>query len=428
MNRSKFFAVLAFLFALAAPLVVMTTVEAQSSTFGDGLAVPFDDEGRNDGVRIDVAGVSAPPQGKEYVAWMVTDDSEGFLNLGSLTVANGTVAHTFDSESEGYDGANLIQMYSGWAVSVENFGTGANLDMPSNRGVVYDMIPSETMAEVRKLDAAAHQTAAQLALAMNCAQIARVAMTVEDAQDNLQCVVNLLEGESGDNYDASAGNSGGDGMGILAHIAATRAASQSLASVGADRIDVVNASEVAAFAAANVDMWASAAQAQAVSALTIGDLAELKIFVGPGGNTVISLLDAALNGFDVNGDGVLNEKPIPEPKDPEFDDEGELTGPPEPGPSERGAKRAARAAQGAATLRTTAGELPVVATPTPVPTATPAPTATPTPIPQPAGPGLPGVGGIAASGPVLAMALAAALAVTIGGLSALRANRRRNGA
>lgn len=427
MNRSKFFAVLAFLFALAAPLVVMTTVEAQSSTFGDGLAVPFDDEGRNDGVRIDVAGVSAPPQGKEYVAWMVTDDSEGFLNLGSLTVANGTVAHTFDSESEGYDGANLIQMYSGWAVSVENFGTGANLDMPSNRGVVYDMIPSETMAEVRKLDAAAHQTAAQLALAMNCAQIARVAMTVEDAQDNLQCVVNLLEGESGDNYDASAGNSGGDGMGVLAHIAATRAASQSLGNVGADRADASFASAVASSASANADMWASAAQTQAANALTIGDLAELKIFVGPGGNTVISLLDAALNGFDANGDGVLNEQPLTE-KDPEVDDEGELTGPPEPGPSETGAKHAARAAQLAATLRATAGELPVVATPTPLPTATPAPTATPTPIPQPAGPGLPGVGGVAASGPVLAMALAAALAVTIGGLSALRANRRRNGA
>ena len=424
MNRSKFFAVLAFLFALTAPLVVLTTVEAQSSTFGDGIAVAFDDEGRNDGVNINVAGVAAPAQGKEYVAWMVTDDSEGFLNLGSLTVANGMVAHTFDSESEGYDGANLIQMYSGWAVSVENFGTGANLPQPSNRGVVYDMIPSETMAEVRKLDAASHQTAAQLKLAMDCAQVARVAMTVEDAQANLQCAVNLLEGADGDNYDASAGDSGGDGMGVLAHIAAMRMAAQTL-SGSSDRSDVSANSANAAAAAANADMWAGMARDQALIALGMGDLAQIKLFTGPGGNTVISLLDAALNGFDVNGDGVLNEQLFPGPKDPEKDEDGDWTPPPEPGPSETGAVHAARAAQYAAALRATAGELPIVATPTPMPTATPIPaTPTPTPVPQPAGPGLPGVGGMTASGSALAMALAAALAVTIGGLTALRANRR----
>ena len=422
MNRSKFFAVLAFLFALTAPLVV-TAVEAQSSTFGDGVAVPFDDEGRNDGVRIAVAGAAAPTQGKEYVAWMVTDDGEGFLNLGSLAVENGMITHTFDSESEGYDGANLIQMYGGWAVTVEDFGTGANLPMPSNRGVVYDMIPSETMAEIRKLDAAAHQTAAQFGLAMDCAQVARVAMTVEDAQAGLQCVVNLLEGASGDNYDAEVGDSGGDGMGILAHIDDMRAASQTLGDVGADRADASFASSLSAAAAANADMWANALQSQALSALNLGDLAELKIFIGPGGNTVISLIDAALNGFDANGDGVLNEQPLAE-KDPEVDEDGELTGPPEPGPSETGAVHAARAAQLAAALRATAGELPIVATPTPMPTATPVP---PTPVPQPAGPGLPGVGGLTPNASALALLLATALAVTIGGLTALRANRAKAG-
>ena len=114
-----------------------------------------------------------------------------------------------------------------------------------------------------------------------------------------------------------------------------------------------------------------------------------------------------MNGHDANGDSVLNE--------------GD--------PSEQGAMHVARATQLAATLKTVSGELPVVTTPTPTPapTATPEPTATPiptpTPIPQPAGPGLPGVGGMAPSASAMAMLLGVALAVAIGGLTALRANR-----
>ena len=428
MNRLKFFAVLAFLFALTAPFAVIA-VEAQSSSFGGGTAVLNDDGGRNDGVRIDVVGAVAPPQDKEYVAWLVTDDGEGFLNLGVLTVANGIIIHTFGSESEGYNGDNLLQMYGGLAVTMEDSGTGASLSKPTNRGIVYDPIPAGALAEIRKLNTAAHQTVAQLGLAMDCAERAGAAASIEDAQANLQCVVNILEGVSGDNYDDSA-ETGGDGMGILAHVASMRASAQALSGMGGARPDAAGASASISAAAANVDRWTNQLHAQTLRALDFSEFAKVQLFVGPGGNTVISLLDAALNGFDANGDGVLNEMAIPEPKDPEKDDEGEFTGPPEPGAAETGAKQAARGAQLAATLRTADGQLPVLATPTPLPTATPLPTPTPTatptptPIPQPAGPGLPGVGGLTASGSALAMALAAALAVTIGGLSALRANRR----
>ena len=407
MNRSKFFAVLAFLFALTAPLVV-TTVEAQSSTFGDGTAIFFDDEGRNDGVRIEIAGVAAPPQGKEYVAWLVTDNGEGFLNLGSLSVEGGTVTHIFGSESEGYDGVNLIQRFSGWAITIEDQGRGANLPQPSNRGVVYDSIPAEAIGEIRKQDVAAHQTVSQVALALDCAERAKAATSVEDAKSNIQCAINILEGVSGDNYDESV-DSGGDGVGILNHITNLQSASESLGDVSVERPDLADASASSTRSSANVDTWTNQLHEQALRVQDLSDLDKIRIFIGPGGNSVISLLQAAANGYDSDGDGTLNEND----------------------PAETGAIYAARSTQLAATLRTTAGELPIVATPTPIPTPTPAATATPTatptptPIPQPAGPGLPGVGGLTPSGSALAMALAAALAIAIGGLTALRANRAR---
>ena len=403
MNRSKFFAVLAFLFALTAPLAVsVTAAQAQSSSFGDGAAVVFDDEAVNDGVKIDISGVDAAPEGMEYVAWLVTDDSEGFLNLGTLAVENGVVKHAFTS-----DGDNLIQMYSGWAVTVEEAGAGESLQKPTNQGVVYDRIGAESIAQIRALDAATRQTSAQLALALACARDAKDADAIEDVKSNAQCVVNLLEGAEGDNYDASVGASGGDGMGVLNYVAAMKTAAEDIADRSEERPELGSHGGSAARAAANAETWTTGARDAALNALSKDDLELAKLYIGPGGLSAISQLDAAVNGHDANGDSVLNE--------------GD--------PSEQGATHVARATQLAATLKTVSGELPVVTTPTPTPapTATPEPTATPiptpTPIPQPAGPGLPGVGGMAPSASAMAMLLGVALAVAIGGLTALRANR-----
>ena len=422
MNRSKFFAVLAFLFALTAPLAVtVTAAQAQSSSFGDGAAVVFDDAAANDGVKIDISGVAAAPEGMEYVAWLVTDDSEGFLNVGTLAVANGEVRHTYTSGDDS-DGANLIQMYSGWAISVEDAGSGASLREPTNQGIVYDRIAADSMAEVRKLDTAIRQATAQLALAMACAQSAREATDAAEVTANIQCAINLLEGAEGDNYDASVGASGGDGVGILNHVADVQAASDILSDKGEERPELGTLGASAAIANRNAANWAEGARNAAVEALGKDDVTFAKLFVGPGGNSVISLLDAASNGYDMNGDGVLNEMAVAEK-----DDEEEDTGPPEAGPAETGAGHIVRFTQLAATLKTVTGELPVVSTPTPTPapTATPEPTATPTPtpLPQPAGPGLPGVGGLTPSASALAMLLGIALAIAIGGLTALRANR-----
>ena len=403
MNRSKFFAVLAFLFALTAPLAVsVTAAQAQSSSFGDGAAVVFDDGAVNDGVKIDISGVDAAPEGMEYVAWLVTDDSEGFLNLGTLAVENGVVKRAFTS-----DGDNLIQMYSGWAVTVEESGTGESLQKPTNQGVVYDRIGAESIAQIRALDAATRQTSAQLALALACARDAKDADAIEDVKSNAQCVVNLLEGAEGDNYDASVGASGGDGMGVINHVAAMKTAAEDIADRSEERPELGSHGGSAARAAANAETWTTGARDAALNALARDDVRLAKLFIGPGGRTVINQLEAAENGYDANGDGVLNE--------------GD--------PSEQGAMHVARATQLAATLKTVSGELPVVTTPTPTPapTATPEPTATPiptpTPIPQPAGPGLPGVGGMTPSASAMAMLLGVALAVAIGGLTALRANR-----
>ena len=422
MSRSKFILLLALLTLLAVPVAVEAQTPTQpvltsaGSLAGTGTAVIWDDQSLSDSITTSMAGVTPPAEGTAYEGWLVSDDGEAEMSVGIMTVANdGSISHTFGSASEGYTGENLIAGFNTFVITVESVpddDPGAS----SNVAFGYS-VPLDGIAHVRHLLSdwpsgsgvgIMTNLKAQLDIAINYAELAAASDTIEDVQNQMHLVVNVIEGAEGANYDASLSDSG-DGIGVIAHAQDSKHGSLAATAVPDDTVIGEHALLVEA-SGANVENWANEARDIALTVIGTSNLELAKIFVGPGGRTVVSTLIAARNGFDADGDGTVGS-----------------------GASEGGANQAYVEAQLMATY-TLAPGTPVQVVPTPapeptaVPTPAPEPTAVPTPVPaalQPTAPGLPGVGDD--SVPIVAQLalLAAVVLLGTGGIFMVRGRRSK---
>ena len=402
MPKSKFLLVLALLLLLAVPA---TVVLSDGHGLGEGTATVFDDAGMSDGLEVSLTGAAAPDAGKEYAVWLVAEEQAAFLRVGTLSVGeDGSASLTFDSSSDGHSGDNLVATYSGWAISIEDAGSPPA--SPSNQGEASEVFEGDMLGNVRDLVMSMSGLRAQLELASMHAGFAAESDTVEDVMKHSHHVINILEGSGGANYDGSHGDPG-DGTGALGYAAMAKAAASAVGGSGEEGSKRAMYSAMANTAAANAEMYAMMARDAALSAAAQDDVDLAKIFVGPGGRTAISLLEAATYGFDADGDNMV---------------EGDM--------GEGGAMAAYSQAQMAVSWSVKAGGLPDLATPTPpptpVPTATPVPTPTPTPPQQPTAPGLPGVGDNTVSPVILMAIMAAAALLVIGGVVSIRDRARRS--
>ena len=403
MPKSKFLLVLALLLLLAVPA---TVVLSDGHGLGEGTATVFDDAGMSDGLEVSLTGAAAPDAGKEYAVWLVAEEQAAFLRVGTLSVGeDGSASLTFDSSSDGHSGDNLVATYSGWAISIED--AGSSPASPSNQGEASEVFEGDMLGNVRDLVMSMSGLRAQLELASMHAGFAAESDTVEDVMKHSHHVINILEGSGGANYDGSHGDPG-DGTGALGYAAMAKAAASAVGGSGEEGSKRAMYSAMANTSAANAEMYAMMARDAALSAAAQDDVDLAKIFVGPGGRTAISLLEAAMYGFDADGDNMVE------------DDMGE-----------GGAMAGYRQAQMAVSWTVRAGGLPVLATPTPPPV----PTATPVPPPhqrqhprhqQPTAPGLPGVGDNTVSPVILMAIMAAAALLVIGGVVSIRDRARRS--
>ena len=412
MSRSKFILVLALLLLLAIPatLVAQTPelISAQTPE-GTGTAVIFDDQGLSDAIIFTMSGVTAPAAGKEYVGWLVSDDGSKKLNTGTLAVADdGSISHTFDSTSSRYAADNLIHLYDKAVITLEDEGfDGAS---PVGPAVFNHVIPTGAIVHIRHLltnwppggvKGILTQLNEQLDKAIQHGNLSRNSDTIEKVHQHAYHVINIVEGEDGPNFDASKGNPG-DGTGVLAH-AANRKHGPFAAGAAPDDIVVTTHAALVDVNGMNAADWAMLARDTALKVVGTTDITLAKIFLGPGGDTVMSALEAARNGFDANRDGTI----------------GSIAG-------EGGAAQAYREAQLMATYTLVPGAPPAVATPTPAPVPTVVPTPAPTATPPPtAGPGLPGVGDNSVPVAAQLALLAAVVLLGAGGALMIRGRRAR---
>ena len=236
-----------------------------------------------------------------------------------------------------------------------------------------EVFEGDMLSQARGLVMSSSDLMAQLEAASMSANMASEADSLDDVKQNVSSAVDSLNG-------------------AIEHAAAAKAAASAVGASGEEGSGRSAHAALAVTTAANAEMYALIALDAAQSALDQDDVGLAKVFVGPGGSTVVSLIEAAMYGFDSNGNTEIEA-------------------------GEGGAMQAYRHAQQAVAWSARPGGLPVLATPTPVPTETPVPT--PLPL-EPTAPGLPGVGDETASPVVLMAILAAAGLLVVGGAMSIR--------
>lgn len=307
MSRKRLLLLAALVALLALPV---GPAFAQELDFA-GTAVIWDDAALSDAITYTMSGVPEPSAGTEYVGWMVSKSRK--LSTGAMTVADNAVSYTFDSSNARYTGENLIQNFNTVVITEE--ATGDDPDAPAGPAVYSYSVPLGAMAHIRHLLSDWPEGSGvgiltnlqlQLGVALLHANLAKDAGDLDGVKQHIEHVVNAIEGPNGANYGDLNGDGAvedfGDGLGVLFH-AADRKHSGFAAGTAPDDA-VVNAhADLVDAHGANAEQWATDAVTQALKIIDTGSLSVANVFLGPGGNTVISFLDAALNGNDLSGDG-----------------------------------------------------------------------------------------------------------------------------
>ena len=290
-------------------LVAVPVGTAVAQAFeGEGTAVIWDDAALSDAITFTMTGVTSPAAGTAYEGWLVSDDGTVKLSTGIITVAaDGSVDDTFDSSSEGNTGQNLIHNYDKVLITVEPVPDSD----PGPSGVVAfsAQIPAATMAHIRHLltdwpegTGVGILTNLQTNLegAIFHANLAKNSDTLDAKIPQTHHVINAIEGDGGANYDIAFGDLAGDSIGVLRH-AADRSHAGFAASTDVDDAALAAQAALVEASGANASAAAGLARDQALKVLT-SNLSLANIFLGPGANTVLTLLDTALNGIE-GGDG-----------------------------------------------------------------------------------------------------------------------------
>ena len=353
MLRSKLIILFAFVVLVAVPMANALAQEEDppvpvlisAGSEGTGAAVISDDQSLSDAITYTMTEVAPPSEGKEYVGWLVSDDGTVKLNTGAMTVAeDGSISHV-------YTGANLIDVYSKVIITEEE--AGAVLDAPAGSTYYSHEIPLAAMANIRHLLTDWPEGSGvgiltnlqnQLSVALTYSRLAEGSSTLAGIRQNLELVVNAIEGPGGANYGDLDGNGTvedlGDGIGALSHAADRSQATLAVAAAPDDTV-ITTGADLVEITGKNAEDWAISARTEALRALKQTDADIAKLVAA----SVTSLLNSSLIGVDADGDGTI----------------GSVVG-------EGGAQQAYVEAQGMATYTLAAGIVPAQPTPTPTPT------------------------------------------------------------
>jgi hypothetical protein len=192
-----------------------------------GLLTTSDDKVHGDKVTLALSGVTPPPAGSVYEAWL-SEEGRPPLSLGKLTLTGDIINHTFTDPK----GRILLGLYSGMFISVEP----ATDNDPTFSGVMayQGQIAPGVLAQVRLITAANPATPNGDGLALNA--LNQVVGKIEPEvvfqknysisnndlaalKTQAEGIINIIEGQSGANFGDLDGNGEiydtGDGFGLL---------------------------------------------------------------------------------------------------------------------------------------------------------------------------------------------------------------------
>jgi hypothetical protein len=273
-----------------------------------GTAVIWDDQGLSDAITYTLTGLPALAEGKVYVGWLASDDGALKLTTGPMSLgAEGSISHTFNHNSRGYAGLNLIHAFSKVVITLEE--VGARFDAPLGPPLLSHEIPLGAMEHIRHLLTSWPSGAdrgiltnlkGQLSVALFHARLASSSETIEEVRRQTEQLINVLDGPSGDTYGDLDGNGTvedpGDGIGVFTHIDDLKHGRFADAEAPDDGVINEHAAAVAD-RGSTVEETTVNAMGRAKDALGALDIAAARVLLGPGEDTVINLLETALMVF-----------------------------------------------------------------------------------------------------------------------------------
>ena len=305
MSRYKILIVIALVLlttvpsGLARAQAVPTLISAGVS--GSGTAVIVDGLAPSDTVIISLTGVTFPAEDTVYEGWLISDDGTTKLSTGILTVtADGSLSHTFSSPT----GENFIANYDKVVITVEPVPDSD--PGPSDDVAFTHQIPASGMQHIRHLLndwAPGPETGIltnlrdQIQVGVVHSALAKNSSTLDDLKKHIHHVINIIEGEEGDNFEGSFGNPG-DGIGVLAHAELRKHATFASNAAPGDAV-IAEHSKLVETHGGNAGNWSILARDQALSILDLDSLVAGQTLAGAVG----AILQDALDGIDATGEG-----------------------------------------------------------------------------------------------------------------------------
>jgi hypothetical protein len=203
----------------ATPTPTPTPVRAGLLTIADGQV-------HSDKVSLALSGVTPPPDGSVYEAWLESEGQQPF-SLGKLTLSGDAVNHTFTDPN----GRNLLGLYNSMFISVEP--TSDTNPAPSGVKVLAGQVPATVIGPVRLAVAAAPDSPNGDGYALRALnQVLKIEPEVgfqtdySIAQNDLvalkiqaEGILNVIEGQSSPDFGDRDGSGDvynpGDGFGLL---------------------------------------------------------------------------------------------------------------------------------------------------------------------------------------------------------------------
>jgi len=322
------------LLALMLPVTAVMGQTTGTATFADSSA------GKSD--KLLVAMTDMPPLGASevYQGWLVSDDGKTNVDVGVLTVAaDSSIMHTFTSDT----GANLVAANNTFMVTVEATGGATS---PSKEVAFSATTAEDALTHLRHLlfsnagnpnhTSGAHSGTAkgitvglyeQTNAALTQAEIAISATSLSGIQAAAGNAINIIEGTSGANFDASR-TSSGDSFGVLNYASDAKTHAKNITTAFPKDAKFFKHEPNVSASADNVATLAGAARDQALLATQALDTTTAKAYA----TNLKTNLERALSGYDADRDGSIGA-----------------------GSSEGGALQAHLAAHGMASFSLTAG-------------------------------------------------------------------------
>ncbi len=283
-------------------------------TFFDSQGGSTGAAGDTDALTITINNLSVPPSGSQYNAWLINDQNEQIIALGTLVQQgqNFTLRY-LGSGTSGNQGINLL----GAGNKIEITQEQGIVSVPTGKVVLAGIFPPHAFIHISHLLFQFPSTPNHIGLLVGLlgqtrllnAQAQLLQHTSASNPGVIQCIaqsiIDIVEGVHGSHYQSLPGyctlqgiNATGDGFGLLGRgYLITAAQHASLAANQNDSTDHIRefAGHVE-IATSNITGWA-----------TTIDLDALNVLVNPGDNnsiaTIITLASQAYKGVDINGDG-----------------------------------------------------------------------------------------------------------------------------